>query len=82
MTNTPTRKLMPEELIDNRIHLIGSIHMIALSTACGAVMQPGGGQWDNEINYWGKIGVRKSRPFTTITLDHSKVTCRRKGCKQ
>lgn len=80
-----SKPLMPRDLIDDRVHLIGSLHMIGLSTACGAMMQPGackGRQyWDNEVNYWGKRGIRRERPFTTITLDPSKVTCRRKGCK-
>ena len=78
-------KLRPKiapELIDDRVHLMGSMHQLSLSTACGAEMQPGEHEWDNHVNYWGKIGVRVRRPFTTVTFDPSKVTCRRKGCKQ
>lgn len=75
------------QTFDDRVHLIGRLHLCSLSTACGAVMQPqsaGGGHdsWSNKVNYWGKTGIRVERPFTTITLDPSKVTCRRKGCKQ
>jgi hypothetical protein len=70
---------------DNRVHLLGSLHPCSLSTACGAMMQPGAAgaaTWSNEVNYWGKTRIRIERPWTTITLDPSKVTCRRKGCKQ
>lgn len=76
------KPLMKKELMDDRVHLLGAIHMCSLSSACGAVMQPGTDSWDNEVNYWGKIGIRKERPFTTLTLDRAKVTCRRQGCKQ
>ena len=75
-------ELIAKDLIDEQVHLIGNIGTCALTTACGAVMQPGDGQWDNEVNYWGKTGIRKERPFTTVTLDRSKVTCQRKGCKE
>ena len=77
---------MPTSPFDDRVHLIGHLHGCSLSTACGAMMQPyskgGRDGWTNEVNYWGKIGIRIERSFTTITLDPSKVTCRRKGCKQ
>lgn len=70
--------------IDDRVHLLGAIvgHAV-IGTACGARMQQSAtGGWHSDVNYWGTTGIRKERPFTTITLDPSKVTCRRKGCKQ
>lgn len=69
------------ELIDDRVHLMGSIGTCCIRAACGAVMQPTSSEWTNEVNYWGKTGIRKERPFTTLTLDPSKVTCKREGCK-
>jgi hypothetical protein len=74
---------MDEQLIDNRVHLLYGItgHGV-ISTGCGAAMQHGSDRWDNKVNYWGRVGIRKHRPFTTITIDPSKVTCKRKGCKQ
>lgn len=71
-------------VIDDRVHLLYGItgHAV-ISTACGAQMQGGGGgEWNNNVNHWRRIGIKKYRPFTTVTLDPSKVTCRRKGCKQ
>lgn len=73
---------MVKQPFDDKVHLLGSLHPMSLSTACGARMQPSDEGWSNEVNYWGKTGIRVERPFTTVTLDPSKVTCRRKGCKQ
>lgn len=75
------KPLMPTHLIDDRVHLLDHIGICCLVAGCGATMQPGSDTWDNEVNYWGKTGIRTERPFTTVTLDRSKVTCRRKGCK-
>jgi len=73
---------MSNELFDNRVHLLAGVfgHAV-IGTACGARMQSGEDGWDNEVNYWGGVGVRQERPFTTVTLDPSKVTCKRKGCR-
>jgi hypothetical protein len=67
---------------DDKVHLLEAVGVCSLRTACGAAMQPHSDGWSNEVNYWGKIGVRIERPFTTLTLDPARVTCKRKGCRQ
>jgi hypothetical protein len=76
----PSKLFIPP--ITKQAHFIYGItgHGV-ISTLCGAALQHGstrnGDEWSNHVNYWGKVGIKKHRPFTHLTLDPAAVTCRR-----
>lgn len=61
-----------------QIHFIYGItgHAV-ISALCGAAIQRGDGEWDNNVNYWGRVGIKRHRPITHLTLDPAAVTCNR-----
>lgn len=70
---------METEPTDKVVHLLNGItgHAV-ISAYCRAAMQSAGSAgWDSNVNYWGKVGIRKHRPWTTLTRDIQQVTCKR-----
>lgn len=73
---TKTKLTIPK--ITKQVHFLYGItgHGV-VSAFCGAAIQNGDDAWDNNVNYWGRVDIRKHRPITHLTLDPAAVTCKR-----
>jgi len=64
---------------DNRVHYLAGVGIAEVFTSCGARMSSmnsgKGHHWEN-ISHDCHNKPSPSKPFTTITIDPSKVTCR------
>lgn len=65
-------------IITKQVHFLdGIVGHGVIGTLCDARLQHGDNEWNNHVNHWGRVGIRKYRPFTHLTLDPAAVTCRR-----
>ena len=61
------------------IHKIGPFTVHAgVTTLCGRAMQlehDDGTSFSSRVNYWGKTGIVRHKPFRLLTLDDRDITC-------
>ena len=59
------------------IHLASHFTFAGLLAVCGGGIQACDDGWSNEINYWGKTGIVKTKGWELITTRHDLVTCKK-----
>lgn len=59
------------------VHLVFGItgHGV-ISTYCKAALQQTDTGWTSDVNYWGRVGIKTHKPWTSITVAPELVTCK------